>query len=301
MIKAITIVNHLNESIRMELTRPDLSGFIIKKIEGLGPVKATINLTKLATKDGAIDNSARLDSRNIVVSLIFLEHPTIEDTRLLSYKYFPIKRNVTFIVETDRRTCKTVGRIESNEPNIFDKQEGCQISILCPDPYFYTEEEEEETLSGVEDIFEFPFSNESLVDNLLEFGEIFSRTEGTIFYEGDAETGVRIHIHAIGEASGIAIYDINTREVMQINDEKLIAIVGSGVQAGDDIVIVTERGRKSITLIRNGVSKNILNTLEKPIKWFQLSKGDNLFAFLSESGIANLQFKIDYSTLYEGV
>lgn len=301
MIRSITVINHLNESLKIELVRPELSGLAVKKIEGLGPVQANINLTKLATADGGLDNSARLDSRNLVFSFIFLEHPTIEDTRLLTYRYFPIKRNVTIVVETDRRICRATGRVENNEPSIFDKLEGCQISILCPNPYFQTEEEEEETLSGVEALFEFPFENDSLTEPLLEFGEIYTRTEGTVYYEGDAETGFTIRIHSLGVVSGLVIYNINTREAMRINDEKLIAIAGSGIKAGDDIVIITEKGKKSITLIREGTEINILNALEKPIKWFQLYKGDNLFAFIAETGVTNLMFKIDYTTLYEGV
>ena len=43
MIKSVTITNHLDESIKLDLFNPEESGFIIKNIEGLGPVKANIN------------------------------------------------------------------------------------------------------------------------------------------------------------------------------------------------------------------------------------------------------------------
>lgn len=301
MIKSIKITNHLGESITLELMQPEKSGFVIKSITGIGPVKADINFTELATNDGAIDNSARLETRNIVMNLIFLENPTIEDTRLLSYKYFPIKRNVTFLIETDNRICETIGRIESNDPEIFSKQEGCQISIMCPDPYFYSNKNNYTTFYGVDPLFEFPFSNESLTEKLIEFGEIKNQTEGSVYYEGDAEVGVIIRIHAIGEAEGLVIYNIGTREIMRINDEKLIELLGSGIQAGDDIVINTNKGSKSITILRAGITTNILNVLDKPISWFQLEKGDNLFAYTASSGLSNLQFRIENRIVYEGV
>ena len=60
MIKSVTITNHLDESIKLDLFNPEESGFIIKNIEGLGPVKANINFKELATNDGSIDNSTRL-------------------------------------------------------------------------------------------------------------------------------------------------------------------------------------------------------------------------------------------------
>jgi hypothetical protein len=304
MIKAITITNNLGESIRLDLTDPWSSGFIIKSIDGLGPSSATVNFTELATNDGAIDNSARINYRNITLSLQFLENPTIESMRLLTYKYFPIKQTITFLIETDTRICETSGRVESNEPDIFSKEEGCKISILCPDPYFYSAGENGDNTTvfyGTEPIFEFPFENESIKEATIEFGNIVNRTEGVVYYEGDAETGITIYIHAIGEAKGLAIYNTGTREVMKLDDTKIEALTGSGIVSGDEITINTSKGKKSITLLREGVSTNILNALSKPINWFQLSKGDNVFAYIAESGLSNLQFSISNKTIYEGV
>ena len=304
MIKSVTITNHLGESIKLDLFNPEESGFIIKNIEGLGPVKGNINFKELATNDGSIDNSARLSSRNIVMSLQFMESPTIEETRLKSYKYFPIKRNIKFLIETDSRICETIGRVETNVPTIFSNAEGCQISILCPNPYFYSAGENgtnQTIFYGTEPLFEFPFSNESLTEDLIEFGSIENRTEGTIYYDGDTEIGITIQIHAVGEAEGLVIYNTKTREIMRINDDKLKSLMGSGIQAGDEITITTSRGEKGIYMLRSGVTTNILNSLEKPIKWFQLSKGDNTFAYTASAGLTNLQFRIENKVIYEGV
>lgn len=304
MIKSVTITNHLDESIKLDLFNPEESGFIIKNITGLGPVKANINFKELATNDGSIDNSARLSSRNIVMSLQFLESPTIEETRLKSYKYFPIKRNIKFLIETDTRICETIGRVETNDPTIFSNAEGCQISILCSNPYFYSAGENgtnQTIFYGTEPLFEFPFSNESLTEDLIEFGSIENRTEGTIYYDGDAEIGITIQIHAVGEAEGLVIYNTKTREIMRINDDKLKSLMGSGIQAGDEITITTSRGEKGIFMLRSGITTNILNSLEKPIKWFQLSKGDNTFAYTASAGLTNLQFRIENKVIYEGV
>ena len=54
MIKSVTVVNHLGESLKLDLASPEKSGFIVKSIEGLGPVKATVNTTKMSTTDGAL-------------------------------------------------------------------------------------------------------------------------------------------------------------------------------------------------------------------------------------------------------
>ena len=50
MIRAVTFTNYLGDSIRLDLARPEESGFIIKSVTGLGPGKANINTTEIATK-----------------------------------------------------------------------------------------------------------------------------------------------------------------------------------------------------------------------------------------------------------
>lgn len=307
MIYSIVVTNYLGDRIKLELGKPDVSGFLIKSITGLGPAKANVNTTEVSTNDGSLFNSARLSQRNIVLDMVFINTvygESIEDLRQKSYKYFPLKKSVELTIETDNRYVKTTGYVESNEPNIFSSQEGTQISIICPDPYFYSTGEDGNNVTNfysIDPMFEFPFSNESLDEPLLVFGEIQIKTEGVITYHGDSEIGVMIYIHAIGPATNINIYNTETREVMRINTEKISSLTGKGIVASDDIVINTAKGEKSITLIREGVSYNILNCLDKNTDWFTLAKGDNIFAFTADSGVTNLQFRVENKVIYEGV
>lgn len=307
MIYSIVVTNYLGDRIKLELGKPDISGFLIKSITGLGPAKANVNTTEVSTNDGSLFNSARLSQRNIVLDMVFINTvygESIEDLRQKSYKYFPLKKSVELTIETDNRYVKTTGYVESNEPNIFSSQEGTQISIICPDPYFYSAGEDGNNVTNfysIDPMFEFPFSNESMDEPLLVFGEIQIKTEGVITYHGDSEIGVMIYIHAVGPATNINIYNTETREVMRINTEKISSLTGKGIVASDDIVINTAKGEKSITLIREGVSYNILNCLDKNTDWFTLAKGDNIFAFTADSGVTNLQFRVENKVIYEGV
>lgn len=303
MIKSITVRNHLNNSIKLDLTRPDLSGFIVKSVGGLGPAKANINTSEVSTNDGGIFNSSRLNTRNITMDLEFFQTQTesIEDIRQKSYKYFPIKKKVYLTIETDNHVVETEGYVESNEPDIFSKNEGSSISIICPDPFFYTSDVNETIFSGVEPLFEFPFSNESLTEPLLELGALQTKVEQVVVYEGDSEVGISIYIHALGEVSNLTIANVETKETMIINTDKLAKLTGSGIIDGDDIVIHTQKGNKSITLLRDGVYTNILNCLEKGSKWFTLVKGDNIFAYTADVGSSLLQFYITNKIAYDGV
>lgn len=301
MIYAFRIINYVNEEIRLQLDDPWGSGFIVKNVTGLGPVKADVIFTEMATNDGGLENSARLETRNIVFTLEFLDSPTIEDVRHLSYRFFPIKKRVSVIAETDRGDCRVDGIVESNEPDIFSQNEGCQISILCGDPYFYSTKDQIVNFNGVEPLFEFPFENNSVTEKLIEFGEILNFTERTLVYDGDGNPGMIIRIHFLGTIKNFKFYNVETREYIAINQERIKSIVGSDIQRGDDIEINTNKGVKSIKLIRAGVKYDILNSLDRPIHWFYLKKGDNTFAYGCEEGVSNVQLRISNKVLYDGV
>ena len=294
MIKLFRITNHTGETIELELTHPEKSGIIIKSVDGLGPVKADVNVTEVITNDGGVFNSARITSRNITMKLLFMEteKESIEDIRQKTYRYFPLKKKISIVIENDNRVVKTEGYVESNEPDIWSKTEECNISIICPDPYLYSTEETETVFSGIEPAFEFPFTNNSLNERLLELGLMINQKEQVINYHGDSDIGVLIAIHAIDFASNITIYNSATKDLMKLNTELI---------AGDTLYINTRKSHKGITLLRDGVEINLLRCLGKGSKWLTISKGDNIFAYTAEKGSSNLQFNIKNQTAYVGV
>ena len=308
MIKSIEVVNYLGESLTMLMGRSGSSGLLITRIEGLQPYRANINTTKFAPtiklSGGEAFNSASLEKRNIVMDIQFDDwSESIETIRQRTYKYFPVGRMLTFYVLTDNRHVKTTGYVEYNESVIFSSSCGTRISIICPDPYFYSASINSlvnTNFSGVENAFTFPFSNSSLTEKQLVFGIIHAQTENLIQYTGDVETGLFIYIHALGVIENIKIYNTVTRELMGINTDLLSVLIGDGIIAGDDIIINTTLGSKSITLIRDGVYYNILNAKDG-VDWLTLVKGDNLFAFTADSGISFLQLRMENLIVYEGV
>lgn len=302
MIYSVTVTNYRGDSLKLELARPQDSGFVITGITGLGPGKANINTSEVSTNDGAFFNSSRVPSRNIVISVKYLFKETIEDARQTSYKYFPLKRKVTLLIETDNRSAEIEGYVESNEPDIFSKEEGADISIVCPNPFFYDAFTTTRTsFSGISPAFEFPFSNESLTENLLEFSIIQDVADRVIVYEGDQETGVTIYIYANGEAGDITIYNVDTQETMYVYSSLIEKLTGTGITAGDEIQICTVKGQKSVRLIRAGQTTNILNCINRDADWFQLAKGNNTFAYAATEGRNNLRVEIENRIVYEGI
>lgn len=229
MIRSITVTNYQNEKMKLELPYPEPTGLAITNITGLGPSKATVNTTDLAYSDGAVFNSARVGARNIVISFQLLPDPEtglVEDVRRRTYKYFPIKKPLKLTVETDHRIAEIDGYVESNEPDIFRQDESIVISILCPFPWFYTEGDDV-ILNAATPEFSFPFSNESLYEPTIEFGQAALLHGKEFTYEGDIETGVVFHIYLKeGAVRGLSLYNTITDEKMDINTSIIGKIMG---------------------------------------------------------------------------
>ena len=329
MIYAVTVTNHVGESIRCDLADPEKSGFAITRIEGIGPGKAGISVKDTPTMDGGIHTNSRISARNIVLSVTFFESPEpldhykkkfgVETTRHRLYKYFPLKKQIHLTFETDERICAISGFVESNEPEIFSEQESAQISIICPDPYFRLVTDDgfiSELLSGAGE-FTFPFKNNALRQNKIVFGNISDKDVAAIVYEGDVETGVVIRIKAFGSVSSIIFYycgvsslenpadysdlTLDSSKSMQIYSYQIWQQTDAGIQAGDEFEISTMPGNKYFRMFRDGEVYNVLGRFEHPPLWFKLEHGFNYFVTQITGGDANIEASISYPVLYLGV
>lgn len=303
MISKVSVTNPKGKTLDMILDDPWKSGVIVHSITGLGSGMVDVTSTSLVNADGSIVSGVRMGDRNIVLNLDFLQTETesIEDIRHKVYQYFPPKKTVRLTIQTDNRTLYCDGIVEENEPDIFSKTENTQISLLCNDPYFYDVGGEEVAFSGSMGTFTFPFSNNSLTENLIQFGEIRLDTRAIVTYRGDLDTGILIRIHATGQTDAITIYNADTYEKMVVDVTKLKKLTGQRFDAGDDILISTFSGNKYARLLRNGIYTNVISIISKDADWFKISPGDNVFAFATTKGERNLIVTFAYKNAYGGI
>lgn len=176
MIKTVSVANQFGDEISTNFVGVYEAPYVITKIEGHGPVGADINLTQFATNDGAMYNSARVRERVLSLTLAVVAQPgkTIEHARRWIYKTYTVKTRVTMAFTTDTGTYIITGYVEKCEPDIFDKITKIKITIVCPDPYFYSPAKTVTNVASVKGGFEFPFAdNTTKTDGevLFSFGE----------------------------------------------------------------------------------------------------------------------------------
>lgn len=319
MIKQVEITNSSGEKFILDLVSPEESGLAIGSIDGLGPTKANINVTSSATTDISRYNSAHLDYRNVVFKFVFFpKDKLIENTRLKTYEMFPMKKRVHIAVLTDNRYLCTDGYVESNEPAIFSEREGTSVSIICPDPFFYSESDRDTDVTGtnIKKSFKFPFVNidkvqTQPVERTIQFGTVGRVPRHEIFNMGDAEIGLKIILSAEGgNVENPYITDLNKNTTMRLITER----VPNGFNDGEEIVINTVNGNKKVTLLRKTEYEpepsvvdyyideiNIISALESYANWHQLEKGMNVFSFGADSGVDNLKITYEYTIVYEGI
>lgn len=304
MIKSITVTNPSGEELKLTLANPELSeGMAVGPVTGLGPVKSTVNTTTIASMDGVLFNSARVGARNIVLPLVFVGGD-IETIRQKTYKYFPVKKQVKLVIETDNRIVETYGHVEANETNIFSKEASTQVSIICDSAFLASSGPNGIVATqfySTTPMFQFPFANESLVTKLLNFGHIDLDTTKAVVYDGDLEVGMTVYIQFSGAVTGLKIHNLTTGEFLSINSTIVNTLTGSPFKTGDSIIITTSKGNKSITLYRNSVAYNIMNALGLSPKWLTLVKGLNEIAVAADVGVDKIQVLVENRVLYEGI
>ncbi len=299
MIQQVNITNPRGDTLELVLADPYRNGILVKDIKGLAPSQSTINYQSLATSDGGLFASARTEPRAITFTLGMIgDNP--EGARQITYEYFPVKQEITMLFISDQRMRTITGYVESHDADIFSNEEETTISVLCLDPWFYVYGPTAVVFSGVTPLFEFPFSNESLTEPLLEFGEIIRDNRAFLEYNGDVDSGVIVQINCLGPADDIYIFNDETHERMHIDTARVTAITGKALKKDDTIEINTTVGQKRIRLIREGNWYNIISALDRYSNWLVLRNGTNIFGLEARTGENNLVASFTYRTQYGG-
>lgn len=256
------------------------------KVDGLAPPVANLNFSELSNFDGSVYNSAQLGNRNIVLTIKI--HNPAEENRNNLYKYFSMKKIIRVIYENDLRKVYCDGYVETFECDLFVINEIAQISIICPDPYWKEEQLTEISFSNTVGLFEFPF-------DIPEEGIEFSTIEGMsnkYINNSEIETGTIIEFRAIA--------DVDKPKFINRTTQKYFSIDFNMIE-GDVIRINSNRGKKSVILIRNAVETNIINNMVQGSTWINLAPGLNELSYECERGQINLIVYMATYRCYEGV
>lgn len=279
----ITVENTRGE--KLNLTNDPL--YVVTRIDGLNPPNANINTAVTATFDGSTFKSSRTNERNIVIEIVLDNN--IENGRINLYKYFKSKSKCTLFLKTGQREVYTVGYVESFECDLFENRQKAQVSLICPYPYFVDIKDDIVNFSVTNDCFEFPFS---IAAEGIAFSETIINSRRSIINNGDVDCGLIIKLHATSTVLNPKIYNEDAGQYFILNTE---------LKEGDEIVINTNKGEKGVMMTVDGVTSNIINSVEPGSSWFQIEPGDNMFLYTADEYPENLHCTFIHSDNYGGV
>ena len=259
--------------------------YMISQIEGLSPPPGTISTSGYAGMDGSYLNNAFIEKRNVVISFE-MRGFEVEKRRHELYKVVKPSRYIKIYYKTANISVYAEGIVETCEIENFEMLTKGQISIICPDIYWYSTETQIAEYSQILGAFHFIFPDD---DNPFPLGKYNTQNMMTVVNDGD-EVGFTLEISG-GPATHPTLYNAETDEYMQIQGE---------IQNGDKITITTKTGNKTVTLEREGVTTNIINRLVSGSTWLTLREGLNRF-YLRGTGLQNLKVKIIHTNAYLGV
>lgn len=259
-------------------------------IEGLNPPNAQINLTTIVNLDGAMFNSAKLDTRNIVLTVKI--NGDVEKNRLQLYKHFRTKEWCRFFYTNGSRDVFIDGYVDTVECGLFSNAESAQISILCPYPFFKSLSEITAEITDTLGLFVFPFAIN--YDEPVPFSELLQEEATSILNDSESEGGITITMTILDPVSRIEVKNTTTGEDF---------VLAYSFLANDRVTVNTQKGEKSVRLLRGNEQSNIFGAVQAGSKFIQIAPGVNTFEYRVDNGTANADVlvTVSFRNVYRGV
>lgn len=278
---------------RLPLATNDL--FDLVNVDGMTAASVDISSSEMGGADGDIVNNVKTNARPIVIDLRVKSGINVEDAKRAILQIVKIKQLGTLEWTQNGKTVLLSGIVEGVEMPRWTNAATMQIAMHCSQPYW---EDIDFVVQQISEAIDLHYFTESATGMLYfpeegrPLGEYDTIRTKRFYNNGDVAVGLEISIVAFDTVTNPIIYDGNGN---------FFGVgYGSGakrvrMQAGDNIVITTHKGNKTIKL--NGAS--ILTKLRPQSKWLQLEAGDNLFTINSDdSSLTNMTFSLIYKQRY---
>lgn len=249
------------------------NGYLVKELDGLDPVKASLVSSTMAQVDGAQAQAASRGTRNITGKIGLRPNYITTDVpslRMNLYSWLMPKQLVTMnFYMDDALFATTKGIVESCENNMFSADPEVDFSIICYDPDFY----------AVNDV---QIAGSTVTDTSAQ----------QIVYGGTSDAGVIFTLNVNNTIPGFTLY--NTRPDGTIQKYE----VDGTFQAGDIVTVTTIPLQKSLILNRSNEISSILYFLQNSRDWISLGKGINEFRAFCSAG--SVPWTMTYRPKYGG-
>lgn len=277
--------NHRGQTLEISV----LSPFFLDSADGLEALENEFYDVKNYMEDGTNVKSSSVKERNITIQGRIILDKQINRQKLI--RFFNPKHKFTIEYSNDYYTRYIDCYVEITpviSKEIFPK---FMISLLCPNPWWYTEEEKNEIAMWV-GTFEFELEMDDAGDG-IEMGYREPSNIVNVFNNSDTVSPLRIQFKMLGTVIKPYIENVDTGAKVMID---------ATLQGGDIVTVNTQRGNEYVTLERNGVTYNYFNYLSLDSDMhLSVDVGDNLIRYDAEQYVNSLEVTIYHTPQFVGV
>lgn len=252
------------------------NGFIVKEIEGLDPVKATLISSSFANLDGQTYHTSRRETRNIIIKLgLRMGAASIKALREQLYDVFMPKSEVAIsFYDSDGTYVNINGVVETCEAPLFAKEPEMAISITCFDPDFV-----------------------SPIVGTVSDTVVNTSVTKTLDYAGTVPTGLTFSMTATKYIPRLALC-LNPPGIIERQ-----LWFNTPMNAGDNLVITTTLGSRSALLKRSGsaTALSALAGIPPESAWLELQPGNNNLRVWSDPAGVDVPYTLTWQIRHGGL
>ena len=269
--------------------------FYLWHVDGMTAAETSIASNSGSFEDGDVINNIRANSRSIVIDLRLREGVDVEEAKRAILRVVKLKQTGTLEWSYCNRIYVISGIVEAIDMPRWSNEVTMQITMFCSQPFW---EDAAAVVQQISEAIELHYFTERAGGMLyfpaegIPLGEYDTIRTKSFHNSGDVSVGMEIEIVAFSTVTNPIIYDGNGNffGVGYGDGAKRVQM-----QTGDQIVITTHKGNKTIKL--NG--QNILSKLRPQSTWLQLEAGDNFFTINSDDDShTNMTFSLTYRQRY---
>lgn len=277
--------NNAQECVVLTAAEP----FVLATAKGLGGVETNLLTASVVGMNGSYYQGSRIASRQVQCT-VYVDGKSREDMyrqrcRLIGL-LTPSQGLGTLYYTNDYISVKT-SAVPSLPPDFTERIRNynkADITFWCPSPDWISLETKYISIGYVDGAgftlpFQFPISFAML------------RNEISIDYQGSSPAPVEITV--IGPATNPALKNVKTGGE--------IGLLGKSLEANEQLVINTERGNKSVRLLKNGITTDAFQYINPQSVFWELKPGINRIIYSSDDDSELTHMDICYSERYSGV
>lgn len=278
MLEQVDILTDTGKELSLPLSESS-SGIILRGIQGLDPVKATLVSSEFAMMDGTQFQAARRESRNIILQMgLDSRYGGLSNTEIRHelYRVFMPKTQVRLTFsQTTKPPVEISGHVEIVSAPIFTKEPSFGVSILCNDPDF---------INPVLNTY----SGEGYPSGMAMYD---------VDYAGTVASGVEIEVNMNTNATG---QGFEVQQTTPRGDNRSL-IFSTPLLGGDGIIIKTHPGQKEVLVRRDGAETSILYGVDPQSEWPMLEPGLNKLGVRVTGDTEQSYYEVDWHDRYGGL